>query len=571
MAVNGTREAADRAGGAGRPGGADGGKGTGRPGATAGEAPSGGRSPKSLYLGVFGLLLGMFLAMVDGLIVGTALPTIVGELGGLDQLSWVVTAYLLTTAVATPIWGKAGDLYGRKGTFMAAIGLFLAGSMLSGLAQDMGQLIAFRALQGLGAGGLMVGALSVIGVLVPPRQSGRMQSMIGAMMPVAFIGGPLLGGFLTDHLSWRWAFYVNVPIGVVSLVIVGGWIRLGRTERSTARIDYPGVVLLSGAILALTLLASWGGVRYGWGSPQILGLAAVSVVALAWFVRVERRAVEPVIPPRLFRSRNFTLAQLLSFLIGAVMLGVTSYLPQYLQFVQGLSPTAGGLLLLPLMFGMLGVQLGTGALISRNGRYRIYPILGGGVLTAGVLVLLLLGRETTTALASGLTVVAGMGIGFVMQSTMLITMNSAEPRDMGAASGTVTLLRTVGGSLGVALLGAVFTGRLHSGLADRLGEGAAGRLTARGGQLTPRALDGLAAPVREAYRAAVTGGLHGVLAGAAVLAVLGFAAAWFVREAPLRSTVEPDGPATPHSPAEPTGPAHPHSPENAHSPAKPRP
>ncbi|MGW9176484.1 MDR family MFS transporter [Streptomyces decoyicus] len=503
------------------------------------EAVPGGRPQRSLYFGVFGLLLGMFLAMVDGLIVGTALPTIVGDLGGLDQLSWVVTAYLLTTAVATPIWGKAGDLYGRKGTFMAAVVLFLAGSMLSGLAQDMGQLIAFRAVQGLGAGGLMVGALSVIGVLVPPRHSGRMQSMIGAMMPVAFIGGPLLGGFLTDHLSWRWAFYVNVPIGAVALVIVGGWIRLGRSGRSAARIDYAGVVLLSAAVLALTLLASWGGVRYGWGSPQILGLAAVAVVALAWFVRVERRAVEPVIPPRLFRSRNFTVAQILSFLVGAVMVGATSYLPQYTQSVQGLSPTAGGLLLLPLMFGMLGVQLGTGALISRNGRYRIYPILGGAVLTVGVLILLTLGTDTGTALASALTVVAGMGIGFVMQSTMIITMNSAEPRDMGAASGTVTLLRTVGGSLGVALLGAVFTGRLHGGLADRVGEGAADRLTAGAGQLMPQVLDGAAAPVRDAYRAAVTSGLHGVLLGAAVLAVLGFAAAWFVREVPLRSAVDP--------------------------------
>ncbi|MGW7572437.1 MDR family MFS transporter [Streptomyces sp. NPDC054765] len=547
MTTNGTTGAVGQAGGADRAerAGATGATGTtgkaGATGATGEAAPTGERPTRSWYFGVFGLLLGMFLAMVDGLIVGTALPTIVGELGGLDHLSWVVTAYLLTTAVATPIWGKAGDLYGRKGTFMAAVVLFLAGSMLSGLAQDMGQLIAFRALQGLGAGGLMVGALSIIGVLVPPRQSGRMQSMIGAMMPVAFIGGPLLGGFLTDHLSWRWAFYVNVPIGVVALVIVGGWIRLGRGGRSTARIDYPGVLLLSAAILALTLLASWGGVRYGWASPQILGLAAVSVVASAWFVRVERRAAEPVIPPRLFRSRNFTVAQVLSFLVGAVMLGVTSYLPQYMQFVQGLSPTAGGLLLLPLMFGMLGVQLGTGALISRNGRYRCYPILGGGVLTVGLMILLLLGTDTATALASALTAVAGMGIGFVMQSTMIITMNSAEPRDMGAAGGTVTLLRTVGGSLGVALLGAVFTGRLHDGLAGRLGEGAARRLTAGAGQLTPQVLDGPAAPVRDAYRAAVTSGLHGVLLGAAGLAVLGFAAAWFVREVPLRNTVDPDG------------------------------
>ena len=499
-----------------------------------GSARGAGRRSRSLRFGVFGLLLGMFLGMVDGMIVGTALPTIVGELGGLEQLSWVVTAYLLTAAVATPIWGKLGDLHGRKGIFMAAIVLFLAGSVLSGLAQDMGQLIGFRALQGLGAGGLMVGALSIIGVLVPPRESGRMQSMIGAMMPVAFIGGPLLGGFLTDHLSWRWAFYVNLPVGAVALLIVGVGVRLERTERNRAPIDYAGAALLSLGILALTLLASWGGGRYGWASPQILGLAAVGAVATAWFVRVERRAAEPVIPPRLFADRNFTLAQVLSFLVGAVMLGATSYLPQYMQFVQGLSPTAGGLLLVPLMFGMLGVQLATGALISRTGRYRRYPILGGAVLTLGLLILLRLGTDTATAAVSALTVVAGAGIGLVMQSTMVITMNSADPRDMGAASGTVTLLRTLGGSLGVALLGAVFTGRLQSGLADRLGQDTARRLTEGADQMTPQLLQGVTGPVRDAYRAAVTGGLHGVLIGAAVLAVLAFAAAWFVREVPLR-------------------------------------
>ncbi|WP_411140189.1 MDR family MFS transporter [Streptomyces sp. x-80] len=504
-----------------------------------GAADSGavGRSPagrRARYIGVFGLLLGMFLAMLDGTVVGTALPTIVGDLGGLDQLSWVVTAYLLTTAAATPIWGKLGDLYGRKGVFMTAIAIFLAGSMLSGLAQDMGQLIGFRALQGLGAGGLMVGALSIIGVLVPPRESGRMQSMIGGLMPVAFVGGPLLGGFLTDQLSWRWTFYVNVPVGVVALLIVALGIRLDRTERNPARIDYPGALLLSAGILALTLLASWGGGRYGWTSPQILGLAAVGAVALAWFVRVERRAAEPVIPPRLFRSRNFTVAQILSFLVGAVMVGATSYLPQYLQFVRGRSSTESGMLLLPLMFGMLVVQLATGRLISRNGRYRVYPILGGAVLTAGALLLLPLGTDTDTTVASALTVVAGAGIGLVLQSTLIITMNGAEPRDMGAASGTVTLLRTLGGSLGVALLGAVFTGRLHGELADRLGAGAARRLAAGDEQPTPQALHALAAPLRDAYRAAVTSGLHGVLVGAAALAAVGFVVAWFIREVPLR-------------------------------------
>ncbi|MFI7642090.1 MDR family MFS transporter [Nonomuraea sp. NPDC049400] len=482
---------------------------------------------------VFGLMLGMFLAMLDGLIVGTALPTITGELGGVDRLSWVVTAYLLATAATTPIWGKLGDLYGRKGMFMGSIVIFLAGSMLAGLARDIDQLIAFRALQGLGAGGLMVGALSIIGVLVPPRESGKVQSMVGVMMPVAFIGGPLLGGLLTDQLSWRWTFYVNVPVGAVALLVVGFGIRL-RSERVRARIDYLGAMLLTTGIVALTLLASWGGTAYDWWSPQILGLGVVSAVTLVAFVRVERRAEEPVIPPRLFRDRNFALAQVVSFLVGAVMMAVMSYLPQYMQYVQGASPTAGGMLLLPLMFGMLGAQLVTGRLISRDGRYRRYPILGGGVLVAGVVVLTWLGASTGTALASALTLVSGVGMGLLTQSTLLLTLNSAEPRDMGAAGGTVTLLRTIGGSLGIALLGAIYGSRMEAGLAGRLGAGTAERL-AGGGGLTPELVSTMPGAVRDAVREAVSGGLRGVLAGAAVLAVIAFAAAWFVREVPLRT------------------------------------
>ncbi|GAA3547819.1 MDR family MFS transporter [Nonomuraea rosea] len=486
-----------------------------------------------MYAGVFGLMLGMFLAMLDGLIVGTALPTITGELGGLSLLSWVVTAYLLAAAATTPIWGKLGDLYGRKGTFMSSIAIFLAGSMLAGLSQDIGQLIAFRAVQGLGAGGLMVGALSIIGMLVPPRDGGKVQSMVGAMMPVAFVGGPLLGGLLTDQLSWRWTFYVNVPVGAVALLIVGLAIKpVG--ERIKARIDYPGAALLTTGILALTLLASWGGGTYAWTSPQILALGALSIVSLAAFVRVERRAVEPIIPPRLFGDRNFTLAQVVSFLVGAVMMAVTAYLPQYMQFAQGLSPTASGMLLLPLMFGMLAAQLLTGRLISANGRYRVYPILGGALLVAGVLLLTWLDTSTSAALASALTVVAGVGIGLLMQSTLLLTLNSAEPRDLGAASGTVTLLRTIGGSLGIALLGAVYTGRMESGMAAGLGAEEAARL-AGGGGLTPESVSTLPAAVRAVVGEAVSGGLRGVLIGAAVLAVLAFAAAWFVREVPLRT------------------------------------
>ncbi|WP_234387803.1 MULTISPECIES: DHA2 family efflux MFS transporter permease subunit [Streptomyces] len=479
---------------------------------------------------ILGLLLGIVLATLDGTVVGTALPTIVGDLGGLDALSWVLTAYLLTTAVSTPIWGKVGDLYGHKGSYLTSITVFLTGSVLCGLAQDMGQLIAFRALQGIGAGGLFVGALSLIGTLLTPAEAGRAQSLIGVLLPAAMIGGPLVGGFLTDHLDWRWVFYVNVPVGAVALILIGHGVRL-RTARVKAPIDLAGAGLLTGAILALTLLASWAGTTYAWTSPQVIGLGLACVVALAAFVRVERRAPEPVIPPRLFRDRNFTVAQVLSFVTGAAMLAAASYLPQYLQFVRDMSSTESGLLLLPLMLGMMGAQLAIGRRIAGGGRYRAYPVMGGALAAAGALSLLTLGTDTTVPVTSGLTLALGVGIGCLMQPAMLITMNSAEPRDMGAASGTQTLLRTVGGSLGVAVLGSVYTGRLTAAVTDGLGaEG--GRLAE--GELTPGLLRDLPEPVQDAFRTGVVDGLHGVALGVVALSAVAFAVAWLVREVPLR-------------------------------------
>ncbi|MEU1147069.1 MDR family MFS transporter [Streptomyces sp. NPDC005863] len=495
--------------------------------ATAPEPPS--------RLALLGLLLGIVLATLDGTIVGTALPTIVGDLGGLDHFSWVVTAYLLTAAVSTPLWGKLGDLYGRKGGYQASITVFLVGSVLCGLAQDMPQLIAFRALQGLGAGGLFVGAMSLIGTLLPPAQAGRSQSMIGVLLPVAMIGGPLLGGFLTDRLDWRWVFYVNVPVGAAALLLVGLLVHL-RTERSRARVDYAGAALLTAGILALTLLGTWAGTTYAWLSPQTCGLALLAAAAFAAFVRVERRAPEPVVPPRLFGDRNFTLAQVLTFLAGAAMLGAASYLPQYLQFVRGMSSTQSGLLLLPLMLGMMGAQLSIGRAVGNGGGYRVYPIVGSAVATAGALALLTVGVNTPTALASALTFVLGAGLGCLLQPSLLITMNSAELRDMGAASGTNTLLRTIGGSLGVAVLGSVYTGRVTDTVTDRLGPDGE-RLTG-GHQLAPALLRGLPEPVRDAFRSGVTGGLHGVMAGTAVLCAATFAAAWLIREVPLRSRAD---------------------------------
>ncbi|MGD6754636.1 DHA2 family efflux MFS transporter permease subunit [Streptomyces sp. BH105] len=456
---------------------------------------------------IAGLLLGIVLATLDGTIVGTALPVIVDDLGGMDHLSWVVTAYLLATAVTTPLWGKIGDLYGRKGGYLTSIAVFLAGSVLCGLAQDMGQLIAFRAVQGIGAGGLFVGALSLVGTLLGPAGASRSQSVIGVLLPAAMIGGPLLGGFLTDQLNWRWVFYVNVPVGAAALAVVGAGVRL-RSTRVRARADLAGAALLTAAILALTLLSSWAGTQYAWTSPRIAVLALVSVAAVAGFVAVERRAAEPVIPPRLFRDRNFGVAQVLSFTTGAAMLAAATYLPQYMQHVRGVSSTGSGLLLLPLMLGMMGAQLAIGRRVGNGGRYRHYPVAGGALATAGALALLLLDTGTAAWVASALTLLLGIGLGCLLQPSLLITMNSAEPRDIGAASGTQTLLRTVGGSLGVAVLGSVFAGRAHEG------RGPAG----------------------------IVAGLHGVALGAAVLCAAAFAAALLVREVPLRTQRDGGGP-----------------------------
>lgn len=491
---------------------------------------------RTMSAGLTGVVLGVITAPLDGMMLGPALPTIVGDLGGLEHFSWAVTAYLVAMAAATPIWGKLADLYGRKPAYLAAIATFLAGSGLAGMSQDMIQLIGFRAVQGLGGGGLMVGAMALIAELVPPRQSGRVMGLFGTMMPLAFIAGPLLGGLFTERLSWRWAFYVNIPVGVAALLLIGFAVRV-EPRRIKARIDYLGALLLTSGLVALSLVASWGGTRHSWDSVPIVALIVVGLAALAVFVLVERRAAEPIVPLRLFADGNFTLAQVIRFLGGAGMVVFATFLPQYMQLVQGASPTASGMLILPSMLGMVGVLLGTGQLIARNGRYRIYPILGGAVMTAGMLVLLALRPGTDLALASGLTLVGGVGVGLLMQSTTIITVNSAEPRDMGAASGSVNLWHTMGASLGMAVLGALYTGTLQDTLADRVG--AAGSRIVAGGGLTADALHRLPAPTREAAEAAVSSGVHAMAVGGAILGAAAFALAWFVREVPLRDRNSP--------------------------------
>jgi EmrB/QacA subfamily drug resistance transporter len=326
------------------------------------------RSKREIYTVMSGLMIAMLLAMLDNLVVGTAMPTIVGELGGLAHLSWVVTAYALATAVSTPVWAKLGDLYGRKGVFMASIVAFLVGSALTGLCQNMGELIGFRGVQGLGAGGLMVGAMAIIADLVPLRERGRYQGLMAAVMPLAFIGGPLLGGFLTDNFSWRWAFYINLPLGVLALIVVALTMHLPGRRAERVSIDWRGAGLLAAGLTALTLLCSWGGSQYPWSSAPIITLGVVTAVALAAFVAVERRATEPVLSLALFRSRNFTAATMLTFLTGFAMFGAVTFLPQFQQNVQGASATSSGLQLLPLMGGMLATSLLGGQLVTRTGR-----------------------------------------------------------------------------------------------------------------------------------------------------------------------------------------------------------
>ncbi|MYX34983.1 DHA2 family efflux MFS transporter permease subunit [Streptomyces sp. SID8377] len=489
---------------------------------------------------LFGLMIAMLLAMLDNMIIGTAMPTIVGELGGLEHLSWVVTAYTLATAASTPVWGKLGDLYGRKGIFMSSIVIFLIGSALSGMAQDMGQLIAFRAVQGLGAGGLIVGVMAIIGDLIPPRERGKYQGMMAGVMAVAMIGGPLVGGYITDNWGWRWSFYINLPLGVVALFMISAVLHLPKKQIKTS-IDYLGTVLLTVGITSLVLLTTWGGNQYEWGSPQILGLLVLGVAALAGFLYVETRVAEPVIPLHIFHSRNFSLISVIGFLVGFVMFGAMTFLPLFQQIVQGASATNSGLLLLPLLLSMMVVSLIAGRVTTQTGKYKIFPIVGGGLMTVGLYLLSTMDTGTSRFVSGVWMAVLGAGMGFLMQITMLIAQNSVEMKDMGVGSSSSTLFRTIGGSFGVALFGAIFTHQVQNTMTDRLGEAAAGA-TSGSAQMDPAGLAKLAPPVKDAYLHAVAGGTHHVFLWGAVVSVIGFLLAFFVKEIPLRSA--PTAPST---------------------------
>lgn len=482
-----------------------------------------------------GVMAGMLVAALDQTVVATALPTIVGDLGGLNHLSWVVTGYLLSSTVSVPLYGKVSDLLGRKIVFQFAIAVFVLGSVLCGFAQSMLQLVLARAFQGIGGGGLMAMSQAIIGDVVAPRERGRYQGYLGAVFAFSSIVGPLLGGFFVDHFTWRWVFFVNVPVGAAALFITATNLNIAFRRVSHA-VDYLGAALVGAGTTCLLLVTVWGGDRYAWGSPPILGLGISGVVLVVLFLVQEGRAEEPIIPLRLWKDRVFAVASGLEALVGFAMFGGIIFLPLWLQTVGGASAQNSGLLILPLMAGVMTSAVWSGRTITRTGRYKVFPVVGTATISVGLFLLSTMGVGTTRLVSSTYMVVLGLGMGMIIQVMVLAVQNSVPHRDLGTATASETFVRSMGGAFGVAVFGAILTSQLTRNLEKLLPAGSGVPLDAGAISAGPAALKQLPPPIYDAVIHALANSIHVVFLSAVPLALLAFAVTWLLPEKPLRET-----------------------------------